>query len=324
MFDPRHQKSQHDGEKAGKYKEVRGFRLHAEKGVTFWRFNIEVELRDGQQRIAYRINRGPATAFWVPASGQAMNIMFHSCNGFSLSVNPDQFSGPDPMWRDVLNTHQTQPFHVMIGGGDQLYMDAVMEQTTIFRQWLEIKNPFHKEHEPMTQEMQNELETFYLDRYSMWFSQGLFGLANSQIPMLNIYDDHDIIDGFGSYPDHYMRSPVMSGLGQIAFKYYMLFQHQSSIDEGEDSEPSWLLGVQPGPYIPELSRSIFTHLGRSIAFLGLDCRTERMHDEVVSAETYHKIFDRLEKDVIKGETKHMIVLLGVPIAYPRMVWLENV
>ena len=157
----------------------------------------------------------------------------------------------------------------------------------------------------------------------MWFSQGLFGLAVSQIPMINIFDDHDIIDGFGSYPDSYMRSPIFSGLGSVAFKYYMLFQHQSSIDEGEDTEPSWILGTQPGPYIKELSRSVFTTLGREIAFLGLDCRTERMYDEVVSAETYDKVFERLEKEIIKGETKHLIVLVGIPVAYPRMVWLEN-
>ena len=30
------------------------------------------------------------------------------------------------MWRDVLNNHQTRPFHVMVGGGDQIYNDAVM------------------------------------------------------------------------------------------------------------------------------------------------------------------------------------------------------
>lgn len=316
-------REQYDGEQAGKYKEVRGFRLHADRGITFWRFNIEVELRSKQQRIAYRINRGPATGFWVPARGQAMNIMFYSCNGFTMDVHPNDFSGPDPLWRDVLNTHQTRPFHVMLGGGDQLYNDHMMERTTLFKEWLNIKNPLRKEALPFTPEMQDEMEHFYLDSYCMWFSQGLFGVANSQIPMINIFDDHDIIDGFGSYPDSYMKCPVMSGLGSVAFKYYMLFQQQSSIDEGEDTEPSWILGAQPGPYIPELSRSIFTGLGRGISFLGIDCRTERMNDEIVTAETYTKIFDRLEKDIIKGQTKHLIVLLGVPIAYPRMVWLET-
>jgi hypothetical protein len=302
---------------------VRAIRLHAEQGVTFWRFNIEIELRDKQQRIAYRINRGPATGFWVPARDQAMNIMFHSCNGFSHNVDPNQFCGPDPLWRDVLNTHQTQPFHVMIGGGDQIYNDSVMYETTLYKEWSMIKDPHHKESCPFTPELQDELEAFYLNRYCMWFSQGLFGLATSQIPMINIYDDHDIIDGFGSYPDDYMRCAVCAGLGAVAFKYYMLFQHQTSIDEGEEHEPSWILGTQPGPYIHELSRSIFTNLGRSIAFLGLDCRTERMNDEIVSAETYHKVFDRLAEGIVKGETKHLIVLVGIPVAYPRMVWLEN-
>ena len=274
-----------DGESLGKYREVKGIRLYAdiERDVTFWRFNIEVELGDHQAHIAYRINRGPPVGFWVPAKGQTMNIMFHSCNGFSLSVNPDQFGGPDPLWRDVLNTHQTRPFHVMIGGGDQVYNDRVMVDTKHFAAWTLLRNNTEKHHAPFTEEMREELETFYLDRYAMWFSQGLFGLVNSQIPMVNIYDDHDIIDGFGSYPDQFQRAPVFMGLGNIAFKYYMLFQHQSVPEETQNDEPSWLLGARPGPYIQQLSRSVFMKLGRSVAFLGLDCRTERE----VSYETLH-------------------------------------
>jgi phosphodiesterase/alkaline phosphatase D-like protein len=125
-----------------------------------------------------------------------MNIMFHSCNGFSLSVNSNEFTGPDPLWRDVLNKHLSRPFHVMLGGGDQQYSDAVMRDTVHFKEWLQTKNPEHKHRAEFSEEMQDELETFYLDRYSMWFSQGLFGMANRpcQIPMINIWDDHDIID----------------------------------------------------------------------------------------------------------------------------------
>lgn len=322
-FADRKKKSPIDGEKLGKYKDVRGYRLHAERGYTFWRFSVEIELRDKEQRIAYRINRGPATGFWVPAKGQSMNIMFHSCNGFSLSVSPDELSGPDPMWRDVLNDHQSRPFHVMLGGGDQLYCDAVMRQTKHFQEWLIIRNPIHKHNMPFTAEMQDELEAFYLERYCMWFSQGLFGLANSQIPMVNMYDDHDIIDGFGSYPDHFMTSPVFSGLGNVAFKYYMLFQHQSIISETEETEPSWSLGLQPGPYIHEQSRSLFMFLGSKIALLAVDCRTERKRDQVLREDTWEKLINRCYNEIVKGKTEHLLVLLGVPIAYPRLVWLEN-
>jgi len=313
-----------DGEKLGKVKEVKGFRLHRERGVTFWRFNIQVELREKQQRITPRPTAASDPLWQVPARGEAMNIMFHSCNGFSLSVNPDDLSGPDPLWRDVLNTHQTSPFHVMIGGGDQIYNDAVMRFTKLFQDWLLIKNPLHKHNAPFTAALQDELEGFYLERYAMWFSQGLFGLANSQIPMVNMYDDHDIIDGFGSYPHHFMNSPVFSGLGNVAFKYYMLFQHQSLPTETETTEPSWTLGIKPGPYINELNRSLFMSLGGSVALLAVDCRTERTRDEVIREESWKAIMDRCYAEIVKGKTQHLLVLLGVPIAYPRLVWLENI
>lgn len=75
------------GERAPKRgQEVRGVRLHAERGVTFWRFNLEVELSIQQTRVAYSINGSPSVGFWIPGRGQSMNVMFHSCNGFSMSV----------------------------------------------------------------------------------------------------------------------------------------------------------------------------------------------------------------------------------------------
>ena len=86
----------------------------------------------------------------------------------------------------------------------------------------------------------------------------------------------DIIDGYGSYPHHFMSTPVFCGIGAVAFKYYMLFQHQSIPDEGPADEPSWLMGAGNGPYINELSRSLFVSLGKNMALLALDCRTERM------------------------------------------------
>ena len=95
--------------------------------------------------------------------------------------------------------------------------------------------------------------------------------ANAQIPMQNIYDDHDIIDGFGSYPHQFMQCPVFSNLGRAAFKYYLLFQHQSSIAEAsslENWDKSIIFGVEKGPYIKELSRSIITWLGKDVLFLG--------------------------------------------------------
>jgi hypothetical protein len=46
-------------------------------------------------------------------------------------------------------------------------------------------------------------------------------------------------------------------------------------------------------------------------------------DEVLSEQSYDLIFDRCNREIIKGQTKHLIVLLGVPIAYPRLNFAEN-
>ena len=267
-----------DGETVGAYKELAGVRLYADpdRDVTSWRFNIEVDLSSTQQRVAYRLNQGPALGFWVPARGQPMNIMFHTCNGFSTAVDSHKFCGPDPLWRDVINEHQTRPFHVMVGGGDQIFNDRVIEESPFLEEWIKIKSIEDKHNAPFTPEFRAELDSFYLENYSSWFSQGLFSFANSQIPMVNIWNDHEIIEGFGSYPDEFMGTPVISGLGRIAFKYYLLFQHHSVPEETEEDEPSWLLGAQLGPYINQKSRSVFMSFGKGVSFLGLDCRTERM------------------------------------------------
>ena len=58
------------------------------------------------------------------------NVNATQCNGFSAGVDPDSFRGPgfqtgyDPVWVDLLTKHADQPFHLLIGGGDQLYCDG--------------------------------------------------------------------------------------------------------------------------------------------------------------------------------------------------------
>ena len=43
----------------------------------------------------------------------------------------------------------------------------------------------------------------------------------------------------------------------------------------------------------------------------------------MSEATYRMVLDRCRREIIEGETKHLVLVLGVPIAYPRLVWLEN-
>jgi hypothetical protein len=42
----------------------------------------------------------------------------------------------------------------------------------------------------------------------------------------------------------------------------------------------------------------------------MDNRTERTRQRVNYEETYQKIFNRVNQEIIKGQTKHLILMLG--------------
>ena len=91
-------------------------------------------------------------------------------------------------------------------------------------------------------------------------------------------------------------------------------------------DASWIVGAKPGPYVEERSRSLYMRLGKRIAFCGIDARTERTRRQVNYPETYDLIFERIRRELrlANGQIRHLILLLGVPIAYPRLAWLENI
>lgn len=305
-------------------------------GLTFYRFNIQLELAEFAQRVRYSINgtENPAHLFYLPALQESMNVVSFSCNGFSLATDTSEYRSS--LWLDVLRKHATNSYHVMLGGGDQIYCDLIKLHCKTLEPWLQMESAHQKRDVKLTTEMQKDFEDYYLNAYLEWFGKGywrgknggtlqtLFPLAMAQIPTVNIFDDHDIIDGFGSYKDKTMAQEVFSAIGRTAYKYYMLFQHQMLMDEPAYlKDPLWVLSKQNGMFIKQPSHSVFMRLGREISLLGLDCRTERRLTSILSKSSYDVVFSRLQAEIDRApETKHLLVMLGVPILYPRLVWLE--
>lgn len=158
-----------------------------------------------------------------------------------------------------------------------------------------------------------------------------------------------------------MQCAVFRGIGSIAMKYYLLFQHHvppplttyttdapqtthstgpkgengpgpdpgqlknSFVHREKEEDPSFIIGSRPGPYVEERSRSLWMQLGARIGLLGIDARTERTRHQVNYPDTYDLIFKRAEKELTACPAlTHLIVLLGIPVAYPRLQWLENI
>ncbi|KAL0947072.1 hypothetical protein HGRIS_013213 [Hohenbuehelia grisea] len=317
-------------------KEVPGHEFYVYAGhggtFTFWRFLIEIPLGHSEMSIAYSINKGQQLQFYVPGRNQNMRWAAHSCNGFSAGVNPDDFRGPgfqsgyDPVWVDLLSKHVDEHFHVMIGGGDQLYCDSLTREPEL-QEWMSTLKPEEKKAYPLTEEISETIDRFFFNHYCQCFRRGAFARANSSIPMINMADDHDLIDGFGSYPDDLQMSPIFRRIGTRGYFFFLIFQCFINIEiDGRDDRPgqhinrSIIFGGD-GPFIPYPSHSFLAYLGPTVSILLLDCRAERKKDQVCSQIQYQKVFERLMQ--LPPNVEHLVVQLGVPIAYPRMVFLEK-
>lgn len=301
---------------------------------SFWRFMIQVPLQRYETSVRYRLNGGAELRFCVPALGQNLRWTSHSCNGFSTGVNPDNFkgknfkSGYDPLWEDMLGYHYQQAYHCMVGGGDQIYCDAITREPEL-QGWINAHTREEKQNYAVTDEMRHAVDRFYFNHYCKIFRSNAFGRANAAIPMVNMLDDHDLIDGFGTYEPATMQSPVFSHIGSRGYFWFTIFQLfiNDEVDGinyktwGTHPAPSIVIGG-PGSYIPYPSHHLGVYLGPKVFLLAVDCRAERTLHQIVTPATWNQLLSQLVPNLPR-EFEHLVVLLGVPLAYPRMSFLEH-
>ncbi len=89
----------------------------------------------------------------------------------------DLDSGYDPVWMDLLRAHESVPFHVLVGGGDQIIVTGTFtllreldEGVSSFVQadrepelqdWLNLPKAEQRIKQPMTPEMEAAIDRFY-------------------------------------------------------------------------------------------------------------------------------------------------------------------
>ncbi|KAF9900892.1 hypothetical protein EC991_006750 [Linnemannia zychae] len=290
---------------------VAGQAIDGYNGSIFWRFALVIpQDHHATKKITYSINGGPSYWFFIAGRSESFRWMFYSCNGFSSSTDSVAIGGANPLWNDALAKHTEHPYHVMIGGGDQLYCDSILEEPEM-KEWLSGTIP-EREKAICKPHWIQAIEKYYFNRYCTWFSQGTYGQALAAIPTINMWDDHDTIDGYGSYPESTMRSSVLTTLGAVSRRFYLLFQHHTT--------PA--LVPHHGFFSAGVGENILTSLGPSTSVLVLDARSERTKNVVCSDQTYDLAFAKMYNEIPQG-TRHLLVQLGVPIAYPRLVFAEN-
>lgn len=99
-----------------------------------------------------------------------------------------------------------------------------------------------------------------------------------------------------------------------ACRFYYLFQQHTTVE----------LAPQHGMIRGSIDscNHLVSTLGPDIGFVSVDCRGERTKHDVCTQTTYDTLFQCLQA-MLPPTVKHLLVLTGVPLIYPRLTLFEN-
>jgi PhoD related phosphatase len=279
-----------------------------------WRFDFAVKQKAGEQQASYSID-GVENHFIVPGRNAAPNMIYASCNGFSSMKLLNDTKDANRLWRQVAEKHAAQPYHLLMMGGDQLYCDSIWDKLAPLQHWASL--PLNQRvKQPFTDEMRDLVDQFYAEVYIERWAQAETARVLAQVPSIMMWDDHDIFDGWGSYPAELQECEVYKGIFAIAREYFALYQMQLASNEKHPlsirNQQGFSLGVELG----------------ALTLLVLDMRSERTRSQVISPESWKGIYDWLDgisprrKNQIAA-VQHLLVMSSIPVVHPDFALLEK-
>ena len=149
----------------------------------------------------------------------------------------------------------------------------------------------------------------YSCRYLHVFGQPEYLWLAARVPSLAMWDDHDIADGWGSYPDQALDAPIGRCIFAAARESFLLFQ----------------LAAAPGElpeFCPDRTGASLTWSVRlaGLQLVAPDLRSERRQTRVMGESGWRALKTALGE----AEAGRVLLLSSVPAIGPRLSLLERV
>ena len=296
-------------------------------GPTVWRGSLLVPLAGSAQRVRYSVD-GEANEFHTPSANAPPRMAYASCNGFSSPGLMKNIQDKNALWKRLINLHTGKervrdrvfgPYHLLLLGGDQVYSDSLWDDPNCpaVIAWGKL-NRDQRRKAAWTPELQSQVSAFYEKLYISRWSQPEVALAMASLCSVMMWDDHDIFDGWGSYPVEDHDSPVFQGIFNTAKTYFALFQRHG----GPSTPPPCTLPDQP-------AFNAGYRIG-NLGLLALDMRSERSPErqrganlesaQVIHERTWNTIYQWIDAQV---GMKHLVIMSSIPVVHPGFELLEK-
>jgi len=291
-------------------KQIGAFKA-ARADLTLWRYDFLV--KQGARPVTARYSLdGDSWDIAVPAAGAAPAIAYGSCNGFSSLKLLKNTDVPNALWEDVAAKHAISPFHLLLLGGDQLYSDSMWEELEGLQKWAALPTEQGVK-QPVSDTLQRQIADFFRGLYPKRWSQAAVARMLATIPSLMMWDDHDIMDGWGSYDAKLQECAVYKAIFASARETFSLYQQQVAPGEAHPLK------------LPAQAHFSFGCRVGAVAILALDMRSERTQSQVMSTESWKAVYDWLDALPAAGKQgpQHLFLMSSIPVVYPDFSLLEN-
>ncbi|KAK0618159.1 hypothetical protein B0T17DRAFT_592030 [Bombardia bombarda] len=299
--------------------------IYTHQRWVFYKYDLDLQMSEhGTERWTYAVTSHlGCTRYEFVVAGRyetGWRMIAHSGNDFAPGTNQNErakLGGIGFMWKDILQKNiECGGFHVQLGLGDQIYGDRLWREVPLLRQWLGMQGRENRKNAPWTARHEEDVAHAYFHYYTSHFDQPFMREAFAQIPHVLQIDDHDIFDGFGSYPDYMQSSAIFKNIGRIAIEMYLLFQHHTTVEILRNVSSDLDLFTVTGA-----GWHFVKYLGPAVVVVGPDCRSERTQTRVMAGPTYQGFFPKVA--MLPPSVQHCIWMLSVPVVYPRLETVET-
>lgn len=271
--------------------------------LRLWRYDFAVPrgLQDGRASYGFAEDER-RWMLSVPGTAIAPRIGFVSCGGCEDEESIEAAGlRRNAMWARLLGRHRASPVHLLLMGGDQVYADGLWERVPALRSLSEAKL-MKRLGLSAGPDLALQLDAWYLATYLHAWTQAEPAALQSGVAALCMWDDHDIIDGWGSHPPELLESPAYQAIYEAARRAFRLFQ----IGMGDDDPADTLLADGP----PSFSQALMLN---GVGVLAPDLRSERTEDRVLSPQTLAALPEWLERF---ASCRHLLLMSSVPLIFP--------
>ncbi len=276
---------------------VTPFKLLSAHDRIVWRYDFSLPL---DRQAFYRL--GDARYEVAGDLTGDVRVAYVSCNGQEHEDASVSTEERNRMWRRLGEEHDRAPFHLMLHGGDQLYADQVVQAHPTLAAWADADLD-DKAGYAFTDEVRDAAERYLFQRYANLYSQPAIARLLACIPSVMMWDDHDIIDGWGSHPAEMLDSPVGQGLFEVARRMFMAFQ----------------MGITEAPAATGKSLTLSLSYP-DFDVIAPDLRSERRPDRVMGPDGWAATERAITQ---QAPPARRLIMSSVPLLGPRLSWIER-